>query len=179
VIGPCADIADALCADSEATPQERLALLDAEATRAARESAIVRRFATVPANASEHERATILLDRVHRLVTYKPDPEGRDVFREIEWTIANGGDCEDLSALFVAMCRTAGLAARLVWLEQQSYAALNHVTAQVLLSDGAWHWADASLPNAQLGQHPYDVPRNEHTNLVFGAYISSQNGRSS
>ncbi len=171
-IAPCADIADALCATAEALPIERLVVLDRMATEAASDPTVLQ-FAAVPESAGDHDRAALLLDRIHRLVPYIEDPAGRDVFRPVLWTLANGGDCEDLSTLFVACCRANGMQARLVWLEQQSYAPLNHVSAQVIMRDGVWdwQWADASLPNALVGQHPYHVARESHTERVFGAVL--------
>ena len=167
-IAPCDDIPNSLCATSEALPNERLAELDRMASEAAGDP-IVRQFAAVPENASDSERAAGLLDRIHRFVPYVEDPAGRDVIRPVVWTLANGGDCEDLSALFVACCRANGMQSRLVWLEQQSYAPLNHVSAQVLMRErGSWQWTDASLPNALVGQHPYDVARESHSERVFG-----------
>ena len=146
---------------------ERLALLDRMATEAAADP-IVRDFAQTDPDQSDAARAEVLLQRIHRWVPYVPDLAGRDVFRPIVWTLANGGDCEDLSALLVACCRANGLAARLVWLEQQSYAPLNHVSAQVLQREAVWQWADASLPTARVGKHPYDVARESHAERVFG-----------
>jgi hypothetical protein len=48
------------------------------------------------------------------------------------------GDCEELAGVFVALCRTAGIAARLVWVP-------NHNWAEFYLTDyqGQGHWIPA------------------------------------
>ena len=60
-----------------------------------------------------------LMGAVHLLVNYAPDPPGREVFQGVLWTLGGAcgvdvspltgmrkgcGDCEDLSALLVALC---------------------------------------------------------------------------
>jgi transglutaminase-like putative cysteine protease len=93
---------------------------------------------------------------------YHPDPPGEEWFQPVARTIAQGGDCEDLSTLFVALARAAGLRAQLVWIDQPSHA-LNHVSAQVYLGDLArrfgatdgWAWAETSVLGARLGENPY------------------------
>lgn len=111
-------------------------------------------------------RAEALLVRVQRL-GYRADPSGEWLQRGTE-TAARGGDCEDLGALFVALCGAAGIVARLVWLSQAN-APQDHVTAQVLL-DGRWVWADASILGARLGESSYQAAaRIGHAPALEGA----------
>lgn len=98
-------------------------------------------------------RAEVLLSRVQQL-GYRPDPQGEWLQTGRE-TASRGGDCEDLSALFVALCGAAGVVARMVWISQR-HAPQDHVAAQVLL-DGRWRWADASIRGARLGESPYEA----------------------
>lgn len=50
------------------------------------------------------------------------------------------GDCEDMAALFIALCRISGIPARLVWVEGHAYAEFYLET-----SDGKGHWLPAQL----------------------------------
>ncbi len=45
------------------------------------------------------------------------------------------GDCQNISALFVALCRTAGVPARIVWVHEHNYAEFCLVDPQ-----GKPHW---------------------------------------
>ncbi len=68
-----------------------------------------------------------------------------------------GGDCEDLSALLMAVLYLLGFESRIVWIDQPGQA-YNHVSLQVRLSD-QWVWAEPSLEGAYLGEHPYAAMR--------------------
>ncbi len=78
---------------------------------------------------------------------YVPDPPGFDVLRTPAETIAGGGDCEDLSSLFVALV-VAGharwalpLGACVVWVRQPG-APQDHVSA--------WAWREATRGAGEL-----------------------------
>lgn len=101
------------------------------------------------------ERAARLLARVQRL-PFRYDPAGEWVQTAGE-TLATGGDCEDLSALFAWLAKRAGLTTQIVWISQPS-ALRDHVCAAVLL-DGVWWWAEPTIPGARLGESPYDAAR--------------------
>jgi transglutaminase-like putative cysteine protease len=141
-------------------PQVRQAAAGAVAG-ASRAIAAAGRIASLsPEEARAAVAAALLLWTQRR--GYKPDPAGEEWFQPVPWTIARGGDCEDLSTLFVTLARAAGLRAQLVWIDQPSHA-LNHVTAQVYLGDYArrfgssdgWAWAETSVLGARLGENPY------------------------
>lgn len=144
----------------DTTPiEERLRLLEGEVTAAMQTPAfrqLARRLdASVPKNA--RDRPHLLAEAALRQAqsyTYRPDPPGEWFQTGIE-TLAVGGDCEDLSVVFVALARLLGLRAELVWITQP-HQALNHVTADVLPS-GRPLWADASIRGAMVGESPYDA----------------------
>jgi transglutaminase-like putative cysteine protease len=85
---------------------------------------------------------------------YKRDPVG-DWWQGVGFTARNGGDCEDLATLFVALAFANRWAARIAWINQPGQP-LNHVTAQIQPKQGGpWVWAEPSLLGARLGEHPY------------------------
>lgn len=90
--------------------------------------------------------------RVAQRAGYQRDLPG-EWFQPCRYTVHYGGDCEDLSSLFVALARLLGLEAEMVWIEQPDRP-LDHVAAQVRV-EGAWHWADASVCGARVGEDPY------------------------
>lgn len=98
----------------------------------------------------QREYAKQILAFTQRL-PYYPDPPG-EWFQSARYTLAHGGDCEDLASLFVALCRFVGIQARTVWMDESGQ--YNHVTAQVLI-DGKWLWAESILPGAGLGEEPH------------------------
>ena len=114
------------------------------------------------------ETAQWLMDALHLLCDYAPDPPGEEVFQSVEWTLSGAcspdispitdrpkgcGDCEDLASCFVALCMCLGLRARVRWWDQPGQA-LNHVSAQVAI-DGTWTDAETTIPGARLGESPY------------------------
>lgn len=142
----------------EVDPAARVALLDSLADDATQRRAVRQLAGLVDRSAPERVRAERVLSLVHRL-PYRPDPAGDEVFQDADETIAHGGDCEDLAALFVALARLVGLRTKIVWLNQQIHgAALNHVFAQVLV-DGEWLDAESSIAGAQLGEAPATAAR--------------------
>ena len=99
---------------------------------------------------------TALLRYVQREVGYRPDPEG-EWHQGSVYTLAHGGDCEDLAVLLVAMLRCVGLGAAVVWYTVPPPAVLNHVTVRVDLGDGAGVFAEPSVYGAFLGEDPWDA----------------------
>ncbi|MDP3275739.1 MAG: transglutaminase-like domain-containing protein [Deltaproteobacteria bacterium] len=135
-------------------PPARIALLDQLAAEGARDSSVIALAELVPRGLSATQLAESLLALMHRNIPYRADPAGQEVFQSVRETLAEGGDCEDLAALFVSIATVLGLRARLVWLHQQIHGAmLNHVYPQVLL-EGAWVDADPSVAGARLGESP-------------------------
>ena len=84
---------------------------------------------------------------------YRLDHVGEEWFQSADYTIVNGGDCEDLGVMLVAINNLLGLQSRLVWVFQPGHP-LNHLSAQLYL-DGVWLWEDPSIRGARLGEHPY------------------------
>ena len=134
-------------------PATRVALLEQLARDAMENEGVRAMAALVDRAAPAFERAERVLGLVHR-VPYRADPVGQEVFQEVTETLAHGGDCEDLAVLFVAIARSVGLEARVVWLDQQIHgSALNHVFARVSV-DGRWLDAECSIAGALLGEPP-------------------------
>lgn len=117
---------------------------------------------------SDRKVAQALLTYVQKDVGYREDPEG-EWYQGVKFTLENGGDCEDMAALFVAMAACVGIRAKLVWLEQPK-ARLNHVTAKVYVPSSKgmifkeegpreWQWAEPTIASAKIGQHPYDAAK--------------------
>jgi len=109
---------------------------------------------------------------------YRHDPPGVDTYQGVAWTLAHGGDCEDLSALFVALLRAlAGhyrlaLAARVRWLARPG-AQEDHITSEARCDGGAWRWAECSVRGALLGEYPPDAAARlaPHRAELFGGAI--------
>lgn len=135
------------------SPSTRVALLEQLAVDAMTAAPVRAMAVMIERNAAALTRAQSALAMVHR-VPYRADPAGSEVFQDALETIAHGGDCEDLTVLFVALARSVGLEARVVWLDQQIHgSALNHVFAKVLV-DGRWLDAECSIAGARLGEAP-------------------------
>jgi transglutaminase-like putative cysteine protease len=137
------------------TAEDRLAVIVGIARRGV-DAPIVRRLADLARARAGHDRdprrlATEAL-RVVQRAGYRRDVDP-ELFQNAAYTAMNGGDCEDLTPLYMAVCRVLGLRTQAAWLDQPGRA-LNHVAPQVLL-DGAWTWADPSVCGARLGEHPY------------------------
>jgi transglutaminase-like putative cysteine protease len=134
--------------------------------------------------------AAALLDAVHDLAVYKPDPVEKlyDFASRVPETLRprrgtgrsqltgrmrGWGDCEDLSILYVALARAAGFRAMPVWVQQDG-AFQNHVAAVVYLPtvvapSGEPRWAETTIEGAQIGEHPWVVvERLGHGPRVFG-----------
>lgn len=109
---------------------------------------------------------------------YVPDFPS-DWIQPVEYTLTHGGDCEDGTIAFLAVCRLLGLRALNVWRVQRGQP-LDHITAAVALPVGerpsfagaqpiddippefrdptlAWWWADTSIAGAMLGEDVYDA----------------------
>ena len=135
------------------SPSTRVALLEQLAVDAMTAAPVRAMAAMIDRDAAAFVRAGNALAMVHR-VPYRADPAGSEVFQDAIETLAHGGDCEDLAVLFVALARSIGLEARVVWLDQQIHgSALNHVFARVLV-DGRWLDAECSIAGAKLGEAP-------------------------
>ncbi len=86
--------------------------------------------------ASDVRTARAIFDWVREHVKYRLDK-----YRGARFALTEKiGDCEDMSALFIAMCRIVGIPARLVWVEGHAY-------AEIFLedADNHGHWIPAQL----------------------------------
>ena len=82
--------------------------------------------------------------------------EDDETFRSPVMTInCAEGDCDDHALTVASLARAAGLTARL--LPMRSGGDITHVVAQVE-HDGAWHYAETTLP-ARYDEHPLDAVR--------------------
>lgn len=123
--------------------------------------------------------------RVVQNLGYVPDFPS-DWIQPVEYTLAHGGDCEDGTIAFLAVCRLLGLRALNVWRVQRNQP-LDHITAAVGLPVGerpsfagarpiptqdvppefrdptlTWWWADTSIAGALLGEDVYDAAERLH-----------------
>lgn len=148
-----------LCVPSSADPGQRAEIMEAH-VRDALSSPAVRAAADgcrgAIGVASQRDIATRVLRRV-QAAGYRDDPPGCDRYAPVEFTLRNGGDCDDLAPAVAALAILCGLQARFVYLSQPR-SPLDHVTVKVLV-DGEWLWAEPTLRGARLGEHPYDAAR--------------------
>lgn len=100
-------------------------------------------------------RSLELLLSTVQLLPYRTDRHGADDVCDPATLFRDGGDCEDRAALFAALARVAGARVVIVWQPQQGVAE-DHVTTKVFL-DGAWRWADPTVPGARIGEEPHDA----------------------
>ena len=69
------------------------------------------------------------------------------------YTLAHGGNCEDLSSALVALLFALGLPARVAWITQRDMP-LNHVVVRL---EDTGEWADPSIWGARVGETPYSA----------------------
>ncbi len=109
-----------------------------------------------------------LMDSLHLLVDYVPDPPGMEVFQSVRQTLAGlcgqristitglrtgTGDCEDMAATLAALGLSLGIRMRPRWWAQD--APLNHVSAEADVDEtGVWRPVEATLEGARFGQTP-------------------------
>lgn len=107
-----------------------------------------------------HALAQRILSWTQDNFPYHDDPPGEEWYQGVYWTMAMGGDCEDLAVVLVALMLAADIQARVIWQDQPGQA-LNHVTAQVLMPDGihTWYWADPTVKGARLGEEPHEAAK--------------------
>jgi len=108
-----------------------------------------------PAPLTDWQRVKAIYDHVQDAILYKEQPDKSSLA-----TLKDGhGDCQNISVLFVALCRTAKIPARLVWVHQ-------HVYSEFCLADaeGKLHWfpcetsggrsTDGTLGTRAFGEMP-------------------------
>jgi hypothetical protein len=72
---------------------------------------------------SKECKALTLYNFITHNLTYHPDPNGQELIRTPNETLAYGrGDCEDLAILFVSLAKTVGLDARIAFTRRHTFA---------------------------------------------------------
>jgi transglutaminase-like putative cysteine protease len=141
---------------AETSVCDRVRILTELAEEGARDSRVVAFAREAASGSSGAQAAANVLARVQAL-PYVDEPPGEEWFQPAAYTLAHGGDCDDLVVLFVAAMRVLSVPATVYWITQTGQR-LNHVTAQVYLS-GRWLWAETTIPGARLGESPYEAAR--------------------
>lgn len=78
-------------------------------------------------------------------------------FQPVWLTARKGGMCADLGPLLSSVLCELGVPNRLQWINQVG-ASANHLTVQVWAGDElGWQYADPSIPNARVGETPYEA----------------------
>lgn len=153
----------------DTTEQQRVDILQDLGARGAKSPALndlaSRVWARITAlgDSSVRSVASEALNAVQHL-EYHPHPAGIEQFQKVDYTLANGGNCEDLSTALVALLMRLGITARAVWIPQPDRD-LNHVAVQVQVSPSEWLWADPSIAGAKLGEDPYSALRRLSPNM--------------
>jgi hypothetical protein len=116
------------------------------------------------------ERVQWLLDCLHDLAQYKPDPEGREVFQPVVYTLGcqcatavsvltglrkGVGDCEDLGCAVASMGLVLGIPMRVKWWDQPGHVQ-NHVSAAIITGRDPII-VEATVPGARVGESPYEA----------------------
>lgn len=132
-------------------PWQKVAMLDALATRDARYDPRVRKIATMIARIQPDTKPRTLARALHlnvgRRVRYLG--EGIETFQSAAETWKLGlGDCDDMARLLVALARSIGLDAAVVALPGRNGTPV-HASCTLL-----GRWADPSMPGARFGEHP-------------------------
>jgi hypothetical protein len=128
-----------------------------------------------PANAWEHVEK--IYDWVRENIAYQ-----RGAIKDTKDTLKDKtGDCEEMSSLFIALCRASNIPARMVWIP-------NHCYPEFYLEDGqgngVWFPCQAagthsfgsmaeSLPILQKGDR-FKVPEKRETQRYLADYLTSQ-----
>ncbi len=147
------------------TPEYRLSVL-AEITRNGAQSVIVQRWVRALAVSANVEQNIVRLLIAVQDLPYVPD-DG-DTYQGVEYTLAYGGDCEDLDTLLGAAMLILNVPANLVYLEQPG-APQDHMTVTVEVR-GQFCYAETTIPGARLCEDPYAaVARLGHGHRLRGS----------
>lgn len=83
------------------------------------------------------------------------DGTGSDLFQRVDYTIAYGGNCEDLGSVLVALYTHLRFRSIVLWIPQRDKP-LNHVSVVVRVR-GRWGWADPTVGGATLTESAYQA----------------------
>lgn len=160
-------ISDAWCVPLSATPDQRAERIFDHVYAGLALPRIRALAADIVRRAPDPLARAALVLRTAQAAGFRPD-EGCDRYGPVDYTLDHGGDCDDLAPLAICLAYAAGLEASLVYMVGPPEAAQDHVSAKIRVGD-TWYWAEPSLPEARLGEHPYAaVARIGHGTRVFG-----------
>ena len=118
-------------AELKSTEEPGVDELDGEEEVTAKNALASNKLPTSEASITAWQRVEAIYDYVQGAVDYVEGPDKSAVK-----TLQDGfGDCQNISALFVAMCRTHKVPARIVWVHEHNYAEFCLVDAE-----GKPHW---------------------------------------
>ena len=142
---------------------EKARWLDAAAALDAR-LGVVRRHAERLSlgDRATHARAARIHDFVRDSVEYRRDNEGsgREELADAAAILDRGtDDCDGKSRVFVAICRAAGIHARIRPVLDPDSGAFVHVQAEWRDDAGRWHPTELILDGVGLDDDPADAPR--------------------
>lgn len=117
------------------------------------------------------ERVQWLLDCLHDLAQYKPDPPGFECFQPVIYTLGcqcatavsvltglrkGVGDCEDLASAVCALGLVIGVPMRVKWWDQPGHIQ-NHVSGLFCPNGTDCVTVEATIPGARVGESPYEA----------------------
>ncbi|GAB6167096.1 transglutaminase domain-containing protein [Thermostilla marina] len=105
----------------------------------------------LPAEGTDWEKVEAIYDFVREHVTYEQNAPLRGAIYALEHQT---GDCEDMTSLFIALCRASGIPARTVWVP-------GHCYPEFYLNDaeGNGHWFPCQVAGSRaFGEMPQTLP---------------------
>ncbi len=101
----------------------------------------------LPAEGKDWDRVKAIYDWVREHVTYKQNTPLRGALAALK---DGTGDCEDMTSLFIAICRASGIPARTVWVQSHCYPEFFLVD-----DEGKGHWFPCQVAGTEaFGEMP-------------------------
>lgn len=166
---------DRFLVDPYMQPDERVTMLvdlaqadrDDPAVVALRDEAWnrLRRAGIRPEQATLVQRLRAALEVMHERVPYVEHPTDDQWFQPVRVTAKRGGMCGDLAALLASILCRMGVQSLMQWVFQGEEALAHHLTllgyvghdAGVDTTPEGFAYADPSIPDAQVGETPYEA----------------------
>jgi transglutaminase-like putative cysteine protease len=101
---------------------------------------------------SAWEQVGAIFDWVKENIDYKFDAQIKSCLTALD---AREGDCEEMSSLFIAICRAKGIPARAVWIPGHTYPEFYLVDSQ---GEGHWYPCQVAGGDHDFGRMPEDRP---------------------